>query len=180
MWNIFRLFSLFFRIFPVGITRIIWRLLDIFDGRVGAVLRYIIISSRLKRCGENIYFGPFVYIDDFSNLCIGSNVSIHNGVTLLSKGGICIGDNVAIAHGASIVTGNHTWADTTIPIKYNPVSLNSVNVENDVWIGAGVRVLAGVTIGSRTVVAAGAVINKSVIAGAIYGGIPAKKIKNII
>ena len=74
---------------------------------------------------------------------------------------------------------NHTWLLTDVPIKYNPVSLEKVTISDGVWIGCGARILAGVTIGNRAVVAAGAVVNKNVDNCEIVGGVPAKHIKFI-
>ena len=50
-------------------------------------------------------------------------------------------------------------------------------VEKDVWIGCNVTLLAGVTVGRGSVVAAGAVVNKDIVPYSICGGIPAKFIK---
>lgn len=50
-------------------------------------------------------------------------------------------------------------------------------IENDVWIGANVTILVGVTIGRGAIIAAGAVVNKSIPPYAIAGGVPAKVIK---
>lgn len=180
MWLALKYLSFLFWILPIFFVRILWRLLDVFDGKLGAALRFVLIRSKLGACGDQVYLGPFIVVDDFSMLRLGVGVSIHHGVTILSKGGVHIGDNVAIAHGASIVSGNHTWDDSSASIKHNPVKLAPVRIDHDVWIGAGVRVLAGVTIGSRSVVAAGAVVNKSIDPGGVYGGVPARKIKAIV
>ena len=51
-----------------------------------------------------------------------------------------------------------------------------ITIEEDVWIGAGVRVLDGVVLGRGCVVAAGAVVTKSVSARTVVGGVPAKEI----
>ena len=54
-----------------------------------------------------------------------------------------------------------------------------IHIGKNVWIGANSMVLPGVTIGDGAVIAAGAIVTKDVPANTIFGGIPAKKIKNI-
>lgn len=90
-----------------------------------------------------------------------------------------LSDNVSIAHSTSILSVNHTWDDATNPIKYNPVERSAVMIENDVWIGCGCRILAGVTVHTRSVVAAGAVVTKDVPSNVLVGGVPSKIIKSI-
>lgn len=51
---------------------------------------------------------------------------------------------------------------------------------NDVWIGGNATILPGVTIGNNVVVAAGAVVTKDVPDNTLVGGVPAKKIKDLI
>ena len=94
-------------------------------------------------------------------------------------GGITIGDNVSIAHASSIISSNHTWDDISIPIKYNPEKNGQIVIKEDVWIGSGVRVLAGVTIQQRSIAAAGTVVSRSFDSNVILGGVPAKVIKKI-
>lgn len=179
MWSLMHLLGYISLIIPSSLTKVLWRLLDIFDGRVGAALRYILVCKRLGACGKNIFISSHVFIDHLKNVYIGNNVSIHRQSTLLAGGGIYIGDNVSIAHNSSLVSGNHIWSDSTLPIKYNKVALNSITIEEDVWIGCGVRILSGVTIASRVIVAAGAVVTKNLYTHSIYGGVPARLIKDI-
>lgn len=179
MWTLLNAASVLLGVLPLFLVRILWRMLDIFDGRVGAALRYALIKRKLGSCGDRVYFGAFIIVDDFSKLQLGSGISIHNGVTILSKGGVYIGDNVAVAHGSSIISGNHTWADPSVAIKHNPVELAHVYIHEDVWVGAGARVLAGVTIKTRSVIAAGAIVNKDVESCAVYGGVPARRLRVI-
>ena len=65
------------------------------------------------------------------------------------------------------------------PIKYNSVSLHSVFVDNDVWIGCGVRILAGVKLSKRVIVGAGSIVTKDVGSAKLVAGNPAIFIKNI-
>lgn len=180
MWKILNFFSIILSYLPNFIFRILWRLLDTFDGRLGAILRYILIAKRLKECGSKVFFGPFVNIESIEKLQVGNNVSIHHQCTLICAGGIELGDNVAIAHNSSLVSTNHTWDNIELPIKYNPIIKNKIIIEKDVWIGCSVKVLAGAYIESRVVIAAGAVVpGNRFIGNSIYGGIPCKKIKSI-
>jgi len=64
------------------------------------------------------------------------------------------------------------------PIKDQDLTTLGISIGRDVWIGAGARILDGVTIADHTVVASGAVVNKSILAppGVIIGGVPARAI----
>jgi len=63
------------------------------------------------------------------------------------------------------------------PVGQQPMTVRAVVLEEGVWLGAGVRVLKGVTIGRRAVVGAGAVVTKNVPAGAKVAGVPARSIE---
>ena len=129
--------------------------------------------------GKNIYVGKNVTIKNFESLILGSNISIHANCYIDASGGVNIGDNVSIAHNSSIISFEHTWENLEVPIKYNPTILKEVVIFKDVWIGCGVRVLAGVKINTRTIVAAGSVVKGLLDEKSIYAGVPAKKIRNI-
>lgn len=149
-------------------------------GKFGIFLRYILLKYLAKQCGENVCIKENVFLYNIENLSIGSNVSIHPLCYLDAKGGLYIGDNVSIAHNCSLISFNHTYSDPNTPIKYNVLVDGEIRIESDVWIGCGVRILAGVTINKRSIVAAGAVVNKTIPSHTISAGIPAIPIKNII
>lgn len=62
------------------------------------------------------------------------------------------------------------------PIGSQPMTSVAVTIGDDVWIGAGVKILKGVEIGDKAVIGAGSVVTKTVPAGAIVAGVPAKAI----
>lgn len=125
----------------------------------GVILRYMNLRVCAKSCG--------------------TNVTVHKNVYLFYPGRINIGSNVSIAHNTTIMTANHTWGKNDVPIKYNPKSYKRVTIGDDVWIGASVRIMPGVTVGRHCVIAAGAVVTKNCESNWLYGGVPAVKIKQL-
>lgn len=157
----------------------LWTFVDGWRGKLGLAIRYAIARSSAKACGEVVYIGPYVEIRHWDCLQLGSNVSLHRGCYIDAAGGISIGNDVSVAHGSSILSSSHRWEDPALPIRDNPVRLAETHVSDDVWIGCGCRILAGVSIGPRSVVAAGAVVTGDVAPGTLVGGVPARLLKTI-
>ena len=110
---------------------------------------------------------------DFGNrVTFGKNVFINHSAILSSSGGIEFCDNVMVAPGLKIATINHDMYDRHVTYTYGKVT-----VKENAWIGMGVTICPGVTIGKYAVVAAGAVVTKDVPDYAVVGGVPAKVIK---
>lgn len=149
------------------------------NGKFGLLIRYVLLKNIANEVGENVTIHPNVFLFNIDKIKFGSNISVHPLCYIDGYGGVQIGDNVSIAHNTSIISTNHTWNQIDIPIKYNPVRFNKVIINDDVWIGCGVRILAGTIIGSRSIIAAGAVVNKKISGNSIMAGVPAKKIKSI-
>lgn len=164
---------------PAPGLSLLWSAADLLPGKPGILLRYCIAKRRARVCGDNVLIESNVEIRGWDQLELGDNVSIRRGCYVEAGGGVKIGDNVSIAHQSSIVTENHTWDDPTTPIKYNPIRLGRVEIQEDVWIGCGCRVLAGVSVASRSVVAAGAVVTRDVPGHSVVAGIPARVVKEI-
>ena len=146
-------------------------------GKKGILIRYILFRGLAHKCGKNVVIKENVYIYSPENLVCGDNVSIHEMCYINACGGLKIGNDVSIAHASSILTFNHMWDNPNLPIKYNPIELAPVVIESDVWIGCGCRILAGVTISERSIVASGAVVVKDVTNNSLVGGVPAKVLK---
>ncbi|MDB5230182.1 MAG: sugar O-acetyltransferase [Chitinophagaceae bacterium] len=119
-------------------------------------------------------FVPF-YTNFGKHITIGKNVFINHACSFLDLGGITIEDHVLIGPRVNLITENHPID----PSQRNSLVLNPILVKRKAWIGAGVTILPGVTIGENSIIAAGAVVTKNVPDNTIVGGIPAKFIKSI-
>lgn len=108
---------------------------------------------------------------------IGSSCSINPGTQIYGTGGVTIGDHVMIAGQAAIVAFSHGYASNGVPMIQQPNSAKGICIESDVWIGAGAKVLDGVTIGSGAVIGAGSVVRHDVEPRAIVAGVPARLIR---
>ena len=146
-------------------------------GTPGLAIRYVVVKSLARSCGDNVSIHAGAYILSPANLAIGHNVSIHPFCYIDATGGLQIGDNVSIAHGTSILSTTHTYDDLRTPIKYQPIAAQPTVVANDVWLGAKSTVLGGTAIGEGSVIAAGAVVTKDVSPLSIVAGVPARTIK---
>lgn len=166
-----------YNILPRPIQKTIYTVIK--NKKIRVLFRYYDLRSKGFDIKENIYIAENVILKNSDKLTLGINFSVHEFSYIDAIGGISIGDNVSIAHNSSLISFEHTWIDKNVPIKYNPVITNSINIGNDVWIGCGVRILSGTVIQDRVIVAAGAVVKGVLESGYLYGGVPARRIKKL-
>lgn len=141
--------------------------------------RYLALFRLSKSCGEKVIVFPGVYIKNIHNLELGTNISIHEMSYIDAYGGIKIGSDVAISHGVSIISFDHDINLGYKNFKDAPALVGQIIIKNNVWIGAGVKILKGVVIEKNCVIAAGSLVNKSCIKNSIIGGIPSVLLKKI-
>jgi maltose O-acetyltransferase len=109
-------------------------------------------------------------------VALGDNSNIGQNAQLL--GPVSIGANVMMGPEVLIFTNNHCFERTDVPMIDQGLSeVLPVKIEDDVWIGARVIILPGVTIGSGSIIGAGSIVTKSVPPFSIAAGNPAKVIK---
>ena len=129
--------------------------------------------------GSNVFVGrnTIIYCQN-GDVEIGENANIGSNCQIFSARHVKIGNDVLIAAYVYLVGGGHNFDDPTIPIIQQGRTAHGITIEDDVWLGAGVKVLDGVTIGQGSIIAAGAVVTEDIPPYVIAGGIPAKIIKN--
>lgn len=140
----------------------------------------IFYKRAMKHCGKGVYLRPSQSdLKGLWNLSIGDGTSIPKGsVFYCTEAPLTIGKKVVFGPRPTIITGDHRTDVVGSYILDNveklPENDAPVVIEDDVWCGANVTILKGVTIGRGSIVAAGAVVTRSCPPYSIIGGIPAK------
>lgn len=139
----------------------------------------------MKHCGKGVYLRPLSSdIKGLRNLSISDGTSIPKGSTFYcTDAPLTIGRKVIFGPCPTIITGDHRIdiigkyiIDVTVDEKL-PENDAPVVIEDDVWCGANVTILKGVTIGRGSVIAAGAVVTQSFSPYSVIGGVPARLLK---
>lgn len=136
--------------------------------------RAFCVRKFIKKCGKNVNIEKGAILS--KAISIGDNSGIgknaHVGIT------VTIGDNVMMGPDCVILTRNHNFESTDIPIcKQGYSKERPVVIGNDVWIGTRVIILGGVHIGDHCIIGAGSVVTHDVNDYEIVGGNPAKVIR---
>jgi acetyltransferase-like isoleucine patch superfamily enzyme len=107
---------------------------------------------------------------------IGKRTYVGPYCCFAGPGHIKIGEECMIASHTGIYANNHNFADLTRPMNSQGVTSKGIVIENDCWLGTGVKVLDGVRIGRGSIIGAGAVVTKDIPPYSIAVGVPAKVI----
>lgn len=138
------------------------------------------LGMREATIGKNTNIHASVILRQSKNIIIGNHCLInHNNVLQAGKvdAKIIIGDYVHTGANVMIIAFNHGFDSMDIPTIEQDYYDATIEIGDDVWIGGGSIILAGVKIGKGAIIAAGAVVNKDVPDYAIVGGVPAKVLK---
>jgi acetyltransferase-like isoleucine patch superfamily enzyme len=139
--------------------------------------RVRVLGPRQMTLGARAALLPYAFLcSTGGKIEIGEDSSIGEYVYINAGAGVKIGRDVLIAPSSHITDTNHRTAPGQLLRNQGRVSV-PIHIGDDVWIGAGAKVLSGVQIGDGAIVAAGAVVTEDVPAGAIVGGVPAKFIR---
>jgi acetyltransferase-like isoleucine patch superfamily enzyme len=107
---------------------------------------------------------------------IGDRSAVGAGSFIGGQGGVSIGDDVIMGAGVRIFSENHEYQALDRPIRAQGETRRGVAIDDDCWIGAGATIVDGVSVGTGCVIAAGAVVTRSVPPFTIAAGVPARAI----
>ncbi|MBD3749170.1 MAG: acyltransferase [Sphingobacteriales bacterium] len=174
-----------------------WMIVPTHDFRPRLWIRLFVNPFRNKK-GKNAIIRRNAKLDvlPFNSFSVGANsiiedfATINNGVgdisigehSMIGRGNVVIGpvnigNRVMLAPNIVISGLNHGYEDVNVSPSNQPVTTQTINIKDDVWIGANSVITAGVTIGKHAVVGAGSVVTKDVPDFCIAAGNPAKIIK---
>lgn len=147
-----------------------------------------LLTRLFRRIGTNVSVGQPFLCDYGGNISLGDNVSINMNCTFVDCNRIEIGNNVLIASNVQLYTATHPveLTDRLTP-GWDPASgayfcrtcARPIRIEDGCWLGGGVIVLPGVTIGRGCVIGAGSVVTKDIPENSLAVGNPCRVIRAI-
>jgi len=141
----------------------------------GAKWRGLVYKPFLKSCGKSFMVPWRTHIFNPNKLTVGDNVYLGYN-SYYGQGEIEIHDDVLIGPFVSVTATNHLFSEKA-HFRNSKYEEAKIIIKKGCWIGAHVIILAGVTIGEGSIVAAGSVLTKNVLPYSKVAGVPAKCIK---
>ncbi|WP_073422311.1 sugar O-acetyltransferase [Geodermatophilus nigrescens] len=140
-------------------------------------LRRRLLEQLLGAVGEDTEIRPPLHVDYGTSIRIGARCFANFGLVALDVAAITIGDDVQIGPNVQLLTPTH-------PVEPGPrrekwEAAEPITIGDNVWLGGGVVVLPGVTIGADTVVGAGSVVTRDLPAGVVAVGNPARVVRTL-
>ncbi|HEX7224911.1 MAG TPA: sugar O-acetyltransferase [Candidatus Limnocylindria bacterium] len=136
-----------------------------------------ILGQLLGSVGERVAIRPPLFMDYGYQTTIGPGTFINFGAVILDVGRVTIGADVQIGPNVQLLTPTHPL-DPGIRRRALEAQ-RPITIEDNVWLGGGVIVCPGVTIGRDTVVGAGAVVTRDLPPGVLAVGNPARVVRRL-
>lgn len=137
----------------------------------------VVLRELLSSLGEESVLKPPLYVDYGSNLSVGKRVFANYGLVALDVVQITIGNDVQFGPNVQLLTPTHPLDPELRLAKWE--AGQPIVIRDNVWIGGGAIVLAGVTVGENSVVGAGAVVTKDVPPNVVVVGNPARVVREL-
>lgn len=142
-----------------------------------APLRRHLLEELLGSIGDDTEIRAPFFVDYGSHISIGARCFANFGLVALDVAPITIGDDVQIGPNVQLLTPTHPVAAGPRRDKWE--AARPITIGDNVWLGGGAIVLAGVSIGDNTVVGAGAVVTKDLPADVVAVGNPARVVRAV-
>jgi maltose O-acetyltransferase len=139
--------------------------------------RLRILRELLGGLGEDTVIRPPLYFDYGYQTTIGARTFINFGVVILDVGKVTIGDDVQMGPNVQLLTATHPMDAHTRREGWE--SQKPISIADGVWLGGGVIVCPGVTIGENTVIGAGAVVTRDIPPNVFAAGNPCRVIREL-
>ena len=150
-----------------------------FGGRISSKLRYWACRHIFEYCGEHVNIEKGAYFGKGDKIRIGNNSGL--GENCFIPNGSVVGENVMMGANIYILQQNHKFERTDIPMcQQGYEQPQPIVIDDDVWIGNNVNILAGRHIAKGSIIGIGSVLTKDFPAYSIVGGNPAKLIRSRI
>ena len=144
----------------------------------GLALRKRLLPTLLASCGENVCLTPPAQANwGLRHVHVGSDVYFNFGASFVDDADIFVGNRCQFGPNVTICTAEHPLdaGQRAEGLQYNL----PVRIGDDVWVGAGAIILAGVTIGDGCVIGAGSVVTHDIPANTIAVGNPCRVLREI-
>lgn len=137
--------------------------------------RTVIATKRLGSVDPTAYIHPSSHVA--ADLVGAEYVFIGRGCNIAPL--VQIGRYTMLASNVAVVGDDHNWSEPGVPMQFaGRPAQRATRVGTDVWLGEGVIVMRGVDIGDGAIVAAGAVVTRSVPEYEVWAGVPARKVRD--
>lgn len=136
-----------------------------------------LLTDLLGTLGDGAHVNPPLFVDYGENLHLGAGTFVNYNLTALDVATITIGEDCQIGPNVQLLTPTHPIDPRLRRDKLE--AAEPITIEDNVWLGGGVIVCPGVSIGKNSVIGAGSVVTKSIPAGVVAVGNPARVIRTI-
>jgi maltose O-acetyltransferase len=153
------------------------KLLDRFNQTNDEAERHGLLLELLGEFGEGSEIKPPLRCDYGYRIRVGARTFVNYGLVALDVASIAIGDDVQIGPNVQLLTPTHPIDPDSRRAKWE--AAEPIAIEANVWLGGGVIVLPGVTIGENTVVGAGSIVSKDLPSNVVAAGNPARVVRSL-
>ena len=152
-------------------------LLTAYDAESDPHRRHELLTGLLGSLGGGTTVRPGFRCDYGYRISIGAYCFVNWGAVFLDVGPITLGDHVQLGPKVQLLTANHPLDAAERRAGWQHPA--PITIGDDAWLGGGVIVLPGVTIGAGTVVGAGAVVTRDLPPGVVAAGNPARVLREV-